>query len=334
MERYVAIDNVCAWPNLTRLPDGTLVAVIFDQPTHGGWEGDVVAWASEDDGRTWHFRGVAAPHEPGTNRMNVAAGLAHDGSLLVLASGWSRRGPVGEASSPHTGEVLDPWICRSTDGGRTWARVGTLRGPADGPPPGTVEHLIPFGDIVPLPGGDLGVCLYGLVPGGDNRALFYASGDVGLTWLPRGVIRAGNANETAPLVLPGGRLLAAARTLGDQHLDLLASDDDGATWAECGALTLGAQHPGHLLRLDDGRVLLTYGIRNRGLYGVGARLSEDDGLTWGAPRVLAALEGSTDGGYPSTVQVEGGTLVTAYYSNGIPWHQRYHMGVVRWRPDA
>ena len=24
MERYIAIDNVCAWPNLTALPDGTL----------------------------------------------------------------------------------------------------------------------------------------------------------------------------------------------------------------------------------------------------------------------------------------------------------------------
>jgi len=26
MERYIAIDNVCAWPNLTVLPDGTLAA--------------------------------------------------------------------------------------------------------------------------------------------------------------------------------------------------------------------------------------------------------------------------------------------------------------------
>jgi hypothetical protein len=26
-----------------------------------------------------------------------------------------------------------------------------------------------------------------------------------------------------------------------------------------------------------------------------------------------------------------GTFVTAYYARGIPAHQRYHMGVVRWR---
>jgi hypothetical protein len=24
VERYIAIDNVCAWPNLTAMPDGTL----------------------------------------------------------------------------------------------------------------------------------------------------------------------------------------------------------------------------------------------------------------------------------------------------------------------
>ena len=46
------------------------------------------------------------------------------------------------------------------------------------------------------------------------------------------------------------------------------------------------------------------------------------------------LEGTTDGGYPSTVQLPDGSLVTAYYSNGVTQHRRYHMGVVRWElPD-
>jgi hypothetical protein len=39
----------------------------------------------------------------------------------------------------------------------------------------------------------------------------------------------------------------------------------------------------------------------------------------------------TDGGYPSTVLAADGTYVTAYYSRGVPAHQRYHMGVIRWR---
>jgi len=78
-------------------------------------------------------------------------------------------------------------------------------------------------------------------------------------------------------------------------------------------------------------VLLVYGMRNRGLYGVSACISQDHGDTWGAPELLARWEGATDGGYPASVQVEDGTVVTAYYCSGVEAHQRYHMGVVRWR---
>ena len=72
MERYIAIDNVCAWPNLTVLPDGTLTVTIYNRPVHGRWYGDVEVWASTDEGRQWQKRGSAAPGEPPGNRMNVA----------------------------------------------------------------------------------------------------------------------------------------------------------------------------------------------------------------------------------------------------------------------
>jgi len=78
LERYVAIDNVCAWPNLTRLRDGTITATIFNHPSHGRGEGDVECWSSQD-GRFWKKRGTAAVHGSGSNRMNVAAGLAGNG---------------------------------------------------------------------------------------------------------------------------------------------------------------------------------------------------------------------------------------------------------------
>ncbi len=329
-ERYVAIDNVCAWPNLTRLPDGSIIATIFNQPTHGGWEGDVECWASEDEGRTWRLRGVPAPHEPGTNRMNVAAGCAPDGTMIVLASGWSRRNEPGNYSSPHQGEVLAMWVCRSTDGGRTWTRSETLS------PPATSDHVIPFGDMVAMPDGALGVCIYSWDPPDGHSAIFYASADGGCTWHVRGVIHAGLINETTPLCLPDGRLLAVARTLDDQHLELHASVDAGVTWRAEGPVTLGFQHPGHLLLLTNGGILLTYGIRNRGCYGIGARISDDGGRTWDSPRLLVqfGVGDWIDGGYPSSVEISDGTLVTAYYCNGIESHQRYHMGVIRWKPGA
>ena len=117
-------------------------------------------------------------------------------------------------------------------------------------------------------------------------------------------------------------------------MQLLASTDDGRTWQDRGPLTLPGQHPPHLAHLKDGRILLTYGIRNEGLYGVAARFSDDAGNSWSAPRILVALEGATDGGYPSSTECEDGTIVTAYYANKVVAHRRYHMGVVRWQADA
>ncbi len=326
MERFVAIDNVCAWPNLTLLPDGSIAAVIFNQPTHGGWEGDVECWVSKDGGRGWTRRGVPAPHEPQTNRMNVAAGLARDGSLVVLASGWSRRQPPGQYSSPHEGEVLAPWVCRSADAGETWERGDDVA-----PPEGMNRPAVPFGDIIPLADDALGACLYGPAADNDNAAWLYESLDDGRSWRPRAPIRGADANETALLALPDGRLLAAARTRRDQHIDLLRSDDDGRTWRLVGPVTLPMQHPGHLLLLRDGSVLLTYGVRNKGFYGVAARVSRDAGETWSAPRFLVNFETASDGGYPATAPLADGTLATAYYCNSTPAHQRYHMGVARWR---
>jgi hypothetical protein len=326
LERYVAVDNVCAWPNLTMMPDGSVIATIFNQPTHGGWEGDVECWASNDQGRTWTRRGTPARHKPKTNRMNVAAGLARDGALVVLASGWSNRHPAGTYSSPHEGEVIPPWVCRSEDGGSTWQTAETVS-----PPPRKKKiKLIPFGDILQLPGKQLGACIYSWAPPKEIDSNFYVSHDDGRSWIWQGLI-ARKMNETAPIVLADGTLLAAARTSGNAHLELFVSTDKGKSWTDGGPLTLGGQITGHLQKVKDGQLLLSYGLRNQGLYGIGARLSGDRGKSWQAPIVLLDFEIATDGGYPASVQFEDGTILTAYYCNKIPAHQRYHMGVIRWK---
>jgi hypothetical protein len=91
-----AIEGVCSWPKLTVLEDRAIVAMIFNATGHGLEVGDVECWASEDEGRTWKKRGMAAPRGiPNANRMEVAAGLAGDGDLIVLIGGFLlRNGPV------------------------------------------------------------------------------------------------------------------------------------------------------------------------------------------------------------------------------------------------
>ena len=325
-ERFIAIDNVCAWPNLTRMPDGTIIATIFNQPVHLGWPGDVECWASTDQGRTWEYRGTPAVHEPDTARGNVAAGLAHDNALVVLVSGWSYKGTRVVGQKNTLDKVLDPWVCRSTDGGRSWERSGTFDIPKG------VPTLVPFGDIERSPDGALGASCYSHTAG-TNTAHFFLSRDDGQTWQESAIIGADDYNETALLCLDEHRWLAACRTRKDGHLDLFASEDGGASWTCRGPLAWPGQHPGHLSKLQDGRLLLVYGLRNQGLRGVGARLSTDEGRTWGPPIVLVDLEDAQDVGYPSSVQAPDGTIVTAYYCNGIPSHRRYHMGVVRWHAE-
>ncbi len=340
MERYIAIDNVCAWPNLTKMPDGAIIATIFNQPCHGLWEGDVECWASEDGGRLWRLRGTPAPHEPGTNRMNVAAGLAANGDLVVLASGWNHRPRQGEGAAGHDGEArpLLPWVCRSTDGGRTWTRAETLL-----PPEKKSARIIPFGDVVQLKDGTLGVCIYSWQPPDEHNCYFYSSTDDGRTWTIRGVIQESNINETAPLVLANGDLLACARTLDDQHLELFRSTDHGCTWTREQAVSGAMQHPAHLLTLADGRILLTYGRRGEPFFqGIGYRLSADGGRTWSEPAILLESHHRTDmkwphsdGGYPASVPLDDGRIATAWYSSAAPGvHERYHMGMAIWTVEA
>jgi hypothetical protein len=335
MERYIAIDNVCAWPNLTLAPQGTILAVIFGQPAHLSWEGDCECWASEDSGLTWSRRGVPGPHRPGGNRGNHAVGLARDGSVVALVSGYE-----GLPAPSETTRIIPSIACRSCDLGRTWEQTSEI------PAHEGCSLPVPFGDIVMLSDGSLGAALYAASEdGGSCNAYLYRSTDDGRTW--RNPARIGTGiNETALLMLGEGRLLAAARTEDDECLALYSSADDGRTWSGQVAVTLGGQHPAHLLRLADGRILLTYGIRNAGLTGVGYRISANEGQAWANPHLLVDISRDTgpaaevhpgqaptwDCGYPASVQLPDGMVVTAYYARSTPAHMRYHMGVVRWRP--
>ncbi|MFO7904872.1 MAG: sialidase family protein [Pirellulaceae bacterium] len=332
-EQLVAIENVCAWPNLTELPDGTIIATIFNKPSHGMMAGDVDCWATADGGRTWQKRGTPAPHEnEHSNRMNVAAGLAGNGDLLVIASGWTgldTSGKLGER--PFRERILAPWVCRSTDGGRTWTR-DTDAFPDEWPEAASRRKsregiCVPFGDILPGADGALRVAMY---TGGRGAGFVFRSPDDGKTWgEPVAFTDDAVLNEPAIFHLGDGNWLAATRSNG---LDLYASDDDAKSWTHRQKVTGPQQHPGHIMRLADGRLLLTYGNRLKPK-GVDVRLSDDEGHTWSAPVRVADFQG--DGGYPSSVQLPGGQVMTAYYARATSSHSGYHMGVVRWsRPTV
>lgn len=330
--RVVAVDGVCAWPNLTRLNDGTVVAIFHNQPSHGQREADLECWASRD-GLAWEKRGAVTRHEPDTVRMNHAAGLAKNGDLVVLCSGWTN---LKQAERPKQAAfrdaVIRAWVLRSADGGRTWEK----RDAFPSAEPGWTEH-IPFGDIWSGDDGALHTsCYQGEFkdPAQSSktkgwRSWHFRSDDDGWTWKPVSIIGPDH-NETDIFPLGGKRWLAAARTA---RMELIRSDDHGATWKEPKPVTDRNEINGHLARLADGRLLLSYGVRVDGRRGVCAKLSRDDGETWSEPLRLAHTADGGDCGYPSSVELADGKIVTAWYSNKTPDHEGYHLGVTVWEAE-
>ncbi|MBI5819809.1 MAG: exo-alpha-sialidase [Verrucomicrobia bacterium] len=319
IKRYIAIDNVCAWPQLAVLRDGTIAAILHNQPAHGLREGDVECWTSAN-GEFWSKVGTPAPHEPNTIRMNHAAGLAKNGDLLVLCAGWTNEQQPGQPKkSPFRDAILRSWVCRSSDGGRTWTQNKEFVAPEKG-----AGEFVPFGPISPGDDGALHASCYG-----GRRAWHFLSDDDGKTWRPTAVIAMGY-NETSIFHLGGKRWLAAARL---KSADLFRSDDDGATWQGPQPVTEPDQINAHLARLKDGRLLLSYGNRVKGQFGVMAKLSSDEGKSWSEPLRLAHTL-SSDCGYPSSVQRPDGKIVTVYYARSAENHNRYHMGVAIWEAPA
>ncbi len=332
IQRVVAVKDVCAWPNLTLMKDGSIVAVLHNKPSHGGMEGDVECWASKD-GTQWEKRSVITQHEPDTIRMNHAAGLATNGDLLVLCSGWTNlKQPERPKQAKFRDAVIANWVMRSADGGRTWAK----RTGFPAAEPGWTEH-IPFGDIWVAEDGTLRTSTYQgkyADPSKNSktsgwRSWCFRSDDDGNTWKAMSIIGPKH-NETDIFHLGGKRWMAAARI---DAIELFTSEDDGATWARPQRVTQRNEINGHLMRLKDGRLLLSYGVRIKGKEGVCTKFSSDDGKTWGAP-VRLATSGDNDCGYPSSVQRADGTIVTAYYARKAPEHDGYHMGMAIWTPPA
>jgi Neuraminidase (sialidase) len=328
ISRYMAIDNVCAWPMLVTLRDGTIVTIIHNRPSHGGMEGDVDCWASKD-GEFWEKRGNPAPNDPKTVRMNIATGLARNGDLLVLCSGWTdEKQPERPKQATLRDAVISIWVCRSTDGGRTWTQQKEFPANERGWMP-----FIPFGPILVGEDGALHVSCYAgefTDPTVSSRtkgwrSWHFRSDDDGRTWRQTSTIGPKH-NETAIFHLGGRNWLAAARI---DAMEIFRSTDDGATWGDMQRVTARNEINGHLARLKDGRLLLSYGNRVPGQFGVLAKFSSDEGKTWGAPvRLVDTLD--SDCGYPSSLQRPDGKIVTAYYAKRVVNHERYQMGVAIW----
>ena len=122
---------------------------------------------------------------------------------------------------------------------------------------------------------------------------------------------------------------------GDERLywiEAYTSQDNGKSWEFLNKPTETLEgNPGHLIRLKDDRLLLTYGYR-ASPYGIRAKLSSDNGQSWGEEIILRDDGGNWDLGYPRTVQRPDGKVVVVYYFNDHENQERYIAATI-WDPS-
>ncbi len=125
--------------------------------------------------------------------------------------------------------------------------------------------------------------------------------------------------EVSSAVLGGGRMLASLRrqppgTQGEGFEDtvLTESEDGGRTWSRPRRVSETGEVHFNLLRLSSGQVMATYSNYHVP-YGVCAVMSPDEGRTWDRDNIVQ-LGYSHDfyTGWPVTVELPGGSLVTSY----------------------
>jgi len=314
-KRIVLAEGAGYFPVLLRLKTGRLLVVFRSNASHISVKGELsVAW-SDNDGKTWTSPHVVASGKD--DHRNPAMVELPNGDVLLaycIMDGYDATGkkfmPTIKGIDPRTAKPL--WIVRSHDHGATWSAPEELNG---------TNTLIEQGELLNVFGkmtvaSDGGVLLSLYTTPRDHHTTYeriLRSTDSGHTWSVLSTLGQ-DVNETGILALPGNRVLAAMRTNKEQMLLMTHSADGGKTWDTPAAVTAPDEHPADIIRLKNGDLLLTFGERNAPR-GAVAMLSHDEGKTWDPKTrmVLADDAPSRDCGYPSSVQLPDGRIVTVYY---------------------
>lgn len=317
------------WPTLARRANGELLVV-----SSGGREshvcpfGRVELMRSKDEGRTWSWPEVVID----TPIDDRDAGVVETakGSLLVTtftslayetilqkaeqagnweqAKLWRWQAAHRRINAEQRQDALGVWMKRSTDGGVTWSgRYDCLVDSPHGPVQLADGRLVYAGKDLWREPNRVGVC---------------ESKDDGQTWswLAEIPVRAGDDHkeyhELHAIEAADGRIIVQIRNHNAKNSGetlQCESTDGGKTWSEPHAIGVWGL-PSHLLRLRDDRLVMSYGHRRAPL-GNQARVSEDHGRTWSEPLLLSTDGTSGDLGYPSTVQLSDGSLLTVWYES-------------------
>jgi sialidase-1 len=333
--------SYCGPINMVRLLANGDLVVVFREAlwrgyvTHADPTSRTSMVRSTDGGETWHSQ--VTPHTYAGNGCVI--GQISNGSLIVNNFRWIFA-PIEEAPERFRGYVTyrederqglamvneGVYTAMSRDDGYTWEPARLL-----------LERVGSAGRVIELDDGSVLMPMDGKLKEHARAEWVMRSTDGGETWERDGIITAGvpelSFSELRILSLGNDGVLAGMRTQ-EANFYVSHSDDGGRTWnpPEETPIYCRGSSPFDLLLLDDGRVLATYGHR-REPFGVRACLSEDGGRTWDVGNEVVLRDDGLDRdmGYPSSVQLPGGSIFTTYY-----WHhedQIRHIRSLKWSVD-
>jgi sialidase-1 len=320
------------WPTVARRANGDLwLTWSGGREAHVCPFGQVVGMTSKDSGATWTHPRVLL--DTATDDRDSGVLETSKSTLLVTTftslayepflqqhldgkpssfiaegrlAGW--QAAHARLSDEERKAELGQWLIRSTDGGRSWSpRIPTVVNSPHGPIQLKDGRLLYAGKQLWTEERKIGVC---------------ESKDDGLTWqwladIParKGDDATKSYHELHAVEAADGTLLVQIRNHNDVNKGWTLqteSKDGGRTWSEPHPVCYGL--PSHLLRLRDGRLVMTYGHR-RAPFGNHARISTDHGKSWGEAIILSGDGKGGDLGYPSTVELPDGTLLTVWYES-------------------
>ncbi len=326
--------DYAAFPSLQRHAGGDLYVVFRRAPHHpqdGHTHIDVRSTAllkkSTDGGKSWTTVGSPiAGHLPQAGVQDPSLTILAECTFLLTYFHW-RHAPEHPAARQDT-LFEGAWVRRSADQGQSWS--APIHVPVD-----DATELAVSEPTIEQANGALLLTGYAVTQDGGQAAFYARSADGGQSWSPPSRIAHDPSGlvdfqEPALLDLGEGHLLCVMRAV-DRHIAIDDPDegkrrwgrvawlyqshswDNGSSWEPYQRTTMYG-HPPNLIQLGDGRVLCTYGHR-REPFGIRACVSRDRGQSWESQHevVLRADGGGVDIGYPSSVALADGTILTAYY---------------------
>jgi hypothetical protein len=300
-----------AFPDVCQARSGEMYVVYRDGQQHVDQSGRVMVVQGSGFAEQWEFGQPMVVCDTDLDDRDPSIVELSNGSLLI---NFFR---LNIATKELKLSLTQSW-----DKGETWSE------PWDVHVPGFTNTLAVSDAIVELPSGECLMAVYGVSNSGESGSFVLRSQDTGKTWLdviPLAVADAPIYEEPALVYRENGQLVTLLRTdnRGLGYVYQTTSFDDGYTWSQPERLDLWG-YPSDLLALANGELLATYGYRQlptgiRYCLAKGPnhwsirqeRILRSDGHDWG------------ELGYPSSVELGGGEVVTVYYftdpCGGMPY---------------